>query len=105
MHPGREEKHFIRIVSTAWTPCVKYSARHLIATRLPRYPSLRLTLPALWGRAWGTSLAPVTAQSYKPVRGLVKMIKLLKIENVLRLYLKCVQGQGRWLQFFNGSGI
>ena len=92
----REEKHFVYIMNAFWIPYVKYS----ICTSLP--PDCHYCQPCVsfwlhFGAGTGTSLVPFTAQSYRPTKGLVKIIKVLRIENIWDF--KCCQRQRGLLQF------
>ena len=98
----REEKHFVYIMNAFWIPYVKYS----ICTSLP--PDCHYCQPCVsfWlhlGGGTGTSLVPFTAQSYRPTKGLVKIIKVLRIENIWDF--KCCQRQRGLLQFLVSSAV
>lgn len=85
-----------------WIPYVKYS----ICTSLP--PDCHYCQPCVsfwlyFGAGTGTSLVPFTAQNFRPTKGLVKIIKVLRIENVWGF--KCCQRQRGLPQFLISSEV
>ena len=85
-----------------WIPYVKYS----ICTSLP--PDCHYCQPCVsfwlyFGAGTGTSLILFTAQNFRPTKGLVKIIKVLRIENVWGF--KCCQRQRGLLQFLISSEV
>ena len=85
-----------------WIPYVKYS----ICTSLP--PDCHYCQPCVsfwlyFGAGTGTSLVPFTAQNFRPTKGLVKIIKVLRIEYVWGF--KCCQRQRGLPQFLISSEV